>query len=145
MRRCPSWIAERNEEYGGVVPEIASRAHLERILPVIRAALAEAGLKLEDVDAVAVGHRPGLIGALLVGTSAAKALALGLDVPFLGVDHVHAHLVSGLLESEPINGSHPSLPARVATAVSAHNRCKTPRHCCPRRRGWRHLILGTSL
>ena len=109
-----------HEEYGGVVPEIASRAHLERILPVIRAALAEAGLKLEDVDAVAVGHRPGLIGALLVGTSAAKALALGLDVPFLGVDHVHAHLVSGLLESDPISHSHPSLPALGLVLSGGH-------------------------
>lgn len=103
-----------HEEYGGVVPEIASRAHLERILPVVRSALAEAKVRLEDLDAVAVGHRPGLIGALLVGTSAAKALALGLGVPFLGVDHVHAHLVSGLLEpasSTPPSNSSPSLPA----------------------------------
>ena len=107
---------ELHEEYGGVVPEIASRAHLERMLPVVRAALAEAKVGLEDLDAVAVGHRPGLIGALLVGTSAAKALALGLDVPFLGVDHVHAHLVSGLLTSASSpptspSGSEASLPA----------------------------------
>ena len=84
-------------EYGGVVPEIASRAHLERFLPVIRAALSESGLSLNDVSAVAVGIRPGLIGSLLVGTSAAKALAWSLDVPFYGVDHVAAHLFAGLL------------------------------------------------
>ena len=81
---------ELHREFGGVVPEIASRAHVERVLPVVRAALADAGIALDDVEAVAVGHRPGLIGALLVGTTAGKGLALGLDVPFVGVDHVHA-------------------------------------------------------
>ena len=86
-----------HETYGGVVPEIASRAHLERMLPVVRRALDEAGVTLQDLDAIAVGHRPGLIGALLVGTSAAKGLAIGLGVPLVGVDHVHAHLLSGLL------------------------------------------------
>ena len=88
---------ELHREFGGVVPEIASRAHVERVLPVVRAALADAGIALDDVEAVAVGHRPGLIGALLVGTTAGKGLALGLDVPFVGVDHVHAHLLTGLL------------------------------------------------
>ncbi len=86
-----------HETYGGVVPEIASRAHLERLLPVVRQALDRAGATLQDLDAIAVGHRPGLIGALLVGTSAAKGLAIGLGVPLVGVDHVHAHLLSGLL------------------------------------------------
>ena len=112
---------ELHEEYGGVVPEIASRAHLERILPVVRAALDAAGIGLEDLDAVAVGHRPGLIGALLVGTSAAKALALGLGIPFLGVDHVHAHLVSGLLhdrDAPEIPG--PRLPAMGVVLSGGH-------------------------
>ncbi len=86
-----------HQTYGGVVPEIASRAHLERMLPVIRRALDEADATLADLDAIAVGHRPGLIGALLVGTSAAKGLGIGLGVPLIGVDHVHAHLLSGLL------------------------------------------------
>lgn len=84
-------------EYGGVVPEIASRAHVERILPIVRRAIADAKMSLSEVDAVAVGHRPGLIGALLVGVAAAKGLAWSLDVPLIGVDHVHAHLYSGLL------------------------------------------------
>jgi len=79
-------------EFGGVVPEIASRAHVEKILPVLRTALDEAGVGVADIEAVAVGHRPGLIGSLLVGTSAAKAIAWGRDVPLLGVDHVEAHL-----------------------------------------------------
>lgn len=92
-------------EYGGVVPEIASRAHAERITPVVRRALDEAGVTLHDIDAVAVGNRPGLIGALVVGVSAAKALAWSLDVPLVGVDHVRAHLYAALLEDD---GSRPS-------------------------------------
>lgn len=102
-------------EFGGVVPEIASRAHLERILPAIRSALHEAGLRYEDLDAVAVGHRPGLIGSLLVGTSAAKGLAVGLGIPFVGVDHVHAHLASGVLDRED-----PSWPALGLVVSGGH-------------------------
>ncbi|MFO0874706.1 MAG: tRNA (adenosine(37)-N6)-threonylcarbamoyltransferase complex transferase subunit TsaD, partial [Phycisphaerales bacterium] len=86
--------------YAGVVPEIASRAHLERILPVVREALATAGATLGDLDAVAVGHRPGLIGSLLVGVSAAKALAWSLGVPIVGVDHVVAHLHAAFLRDD---------------------------------------------
>lgn len=88
---------ELHEEYGGVVPEIASRAHVERIAPVVERALRDAGVRLADLHAVAVGNRPGLIGSLLVGVSAAKALAWSLGVPIIGVDHVHAHLYAGLL------------------------------------------------
>lgn len=81
-----------HEAYRGVVPEIASRAHLERLQPVVRQALDEAGCSLGDLDAIAVGNRPGLIGSLIVGVSAAKALAWSLDKPLIGVDHVKAHL-----------------------------------------------------
>ncbi len=88
---------EIHAEYGGVVPELASRAHVERILPVVRRAVRDAAVSLTDIDAVAVGHRPGLIGALLVGVSAAKALAWSLGVPLIGVDHVHAHLYAPVL------------------------------------------------
>lgn len=84
--------------YRGVVPEIASRAHIENILPVIRESMDRAGLKLADVDAVAVAHRPGLIGSLLIGVTAAKALAWALGKPLVGVDHVHAHLYSVRLD-----------------------------------------------
>src|SRR5438105_12650492 len=90
--------AELHNEYSGVVPELASRAHVERILPTIREALTQAGAGLGWIDAVAVGHRPGLIGSLLVGVAAAKALAWSLSKPLIGVDHVHAHLYSGILE-----------------------------------------------
>lgn len=91
---------ELHAEYGGVVPEIASRAHERRILPVVRKAVDEAGVRLADLDAIAVGHRPGLIGSLLVGLAAAKALAWGLGKPLIGVDHVHAHLHAAALGAE---------------------------------------------
>ncbi|MEX2219790.1 MAG: hypothetical protein WD749_13645, partial [Phycisphaerales bacterium] len=84
-------------EYGGVVPELASRAHAERLLPVVRRVVADAGVRLDRIDAVAVGHRPGLIGSLLVGVAGAKALAWALGKPLVGVDHVHAHLYAGFL------------------------------------------------
>jgi N6-L-threonylcarbamoyladenine synthase len=84
-------------EYAGVVPEIASRAHVEAILPVMLRAMQEAGVGWRDVDGVAVGHRPGLIGSLLVGVAAAKAAAWGMGKPLVGVDHVHAHIYSGML------------------------------------------------
>jgi len=89
-------------EYGGVVPEIASRAHLKRILPVITKAIDEANITLNDLDAIAVGNRPGLIGSLLVGVSAAKALAWSLGKPFLTVDHVIAHLWAPYLSNAEV-------------------------------------------
>lgn len=91
---------ELHEEYAGVVPEIASRAHVEKVLPVVRAALEEASVGLGMIDAIAVGSRPGLIGSLLVGVAAAKALAWSLGKPLVGVDHVQAHLYSGMLIGE---------------------------------------------
>lgn len=84
--------------FGGVVPEIASRAHVELITPVIVEALGEAGLDGSEIDAVAATYGPGLIGALLVGVSAAKAFALVWDVPFIAVNHLEAHLYASLLE-----------------------------------------------
>ncbi len=89
---------ELHAEYGGVVPEIASRAHVERMNGVLGRAMAEADVGWGDVDAVAVANRPGLIGALLVGTAAAKAAAWAMGKPVVGVDHVEAHLYSPLLE-----------------------------------------------
>ncbi len=86
---------ELHQRYKGVVPEIASRAHLERILPVIDEALRVAGVGYKDLDAIAVGNRPGLVGSLVVGVAAAKALAWSLGRPLVGVDHVQAHLHAG--------------------------------------------------
>jgi N6-L-threonylcarbamoyladenine synthase len=84
--------------YGGVVPEIASRAHLEIVNDVIDQSLLEAGVTLHDIDAVAAVHGPGLAGALLVGVSAAKAIALAIDRPYVGVNHHEAHMYAALLE-----------------------------------------------
>jgi N6-L-threonylcarbamoyladenine synthase len=94
-------VASQNDlhaRYRGVVPEIASRAHIQNILPVIVESLKAEGKSLGDVDAIAVAHRPGLIGSLLIGVTAAKTLAWGLGKPLVGVDHVHAHLYSVMLE-----------------------------------------------
>ena len=89
-------------KYGGVVPEIASRRHLELILPVIREALQTAGVTLQEIDAIAVTHGPGLVGTLLVGLSAAKALAFGLDKPLIGVNHLQGHIYANfLVDPEP--------------------------------------------
>ena len=82
--------------YGGVVPEIASRKHIEKINQVITESLTEAGMKLADIDQIAVTYGPGLVGALLVGVSAAKALAFTLDVPLIGVNHLEGHIFANL-------------------------------------------------
>ena len=84
--------------FGGVVPEVASRAHLESLVPVVDAAITEAGILPSRIDAVAATAGPGLIGALIVGVSAAKSLALVWDRPFIGVNHLEAHLYAGLLD-----------------------------------------------
>ncbi len=103
--------------YAGVVPELASRAHVEKILPIVRLALEEAGIGLGMIDAVAVGNRPGLIGSLVVGVAAGKALAWSLGKPLVGVDHVHAHLYSGMLE-EPGDGERAGLvPVEASLGV----------------------------
>src|SRR6516225_241158 len=83
--------------FGGVVPEVAARAHLQRLLPVIDEALKRAGVRLDQVGAVAVHNTPGLVGALLVGVSAAKMLAVALGVPLLAVNHVEAHIYAARL------------------------------------------------
>ena len=85
-------------QYGGVVPEIAGRAHLDLLNPVIAQAIRESGIDERRINAVAATHGPGLIGALLIGVSAAKALALTWEVPYIGVNHLEAHLYAGLLE-----------------------------------------------
>jgi N6-L-threonylcarbamoyladenine synthase len=94
--------AELHARYGGVVPEVASRRHLELVAPVVREALSEAGAKLDDVQTVAVTQGPGLIGALLVGVSAAKALAWARGLPLVPVDHLHGHVASLYLRPHPV-------------------------------------------
>jgi len=91
-----------HERYGGVVPEVASRHHLELAVPVVDAALAEAGIAMDDVDSVAVTAGPGLIGALLVGLSTAKAIAAPRRLPLIPTDHLHGHVAANFLEPEPL-------------------------------------------
>ena len=107
-----------HERFGGVVPEIASRAHLEAMVPTVHRALADAGIAASDIDAVAVTAGPGLTGALLVGLAAAKAYALALDKPLYGVNHLAAHVAVDELQhgtlAEPslallVSGGHSSL------------------------------------
>jgi N6-L-threonylcarbamoyladenine synthase len=94
--------AELHARYGGVVPEVASRRHLELVSPVVQEALSEAGAGLDDVESVAVTQGPGLVGALLVGLSAAKALAWARGLPLVPVDHLHGHVASLYLGPDPV-------------------------------------------
>jgi N6-L-threonylcarbamoyladenine synthase len=94
--------ARFHERYGGVVPEVASRHHLELVNVVVDEALAGAGLRLADVGTIAATSRPGLIGALLVGLSTAKALAAAAEIPFVPVDHLHGHVAANFLEPDPL-------------------------------------------
>ncbi len=94
--------AELHARYGGVVPEVASRRHLELISPVVREAVGCAEITLQDVERVAVTQGPGLIGALLVGLAAAKGLAWGRGLPLVAVDHLHGHVASLYLEPDPL-------------------------------------------
>lgn len=110
---------EVHQRWGGIVPELASRKHTESLLPVVKLALEQAGLDYSDIDAIAVTNRPGLIGSLMVGVNAAKALAYVLDVPVIPVNHLEAHLAAVLLNSDVdlrfpalgliISGGHTSL------------------------------------
>jgi N6-L-threonylcarbamoyladenine synthase len=109
---------EEHARFGGVVPEVASRAHLDAMVPMIRRACETAGVTLRDVDAIAVTAGPGLVGALLVGVAAAKALALSLDRPIYGVNHLAAHVAVDQLQHGPlpeptmallVSGGHSSL------------------------------------
>lgn len=93
---------DEHARFGGVVPEVASRAHLEAMIPMLERAADEAGERLEDVDAVAVTSGPGLAGALMVGVAAAKAIALCLDKPLYGVNHLAAHVCADVLDHGPL-------------------------------------------
>jgi N6-L-threonylcarbamoyladenine synthase len=158
---------DEHARFGGVVPEVAARAHLEALQPAIDAAVAEAGIALTDVDAVAVTSGPGLAGALMVGIGAAKALAVGLDKPLYAVNHLVGHIAADLLTGEDVeyptvallvSGGHTSLllvrdlvsdvellgetsttpPERPSTRSRGSSGCPTPAdRDRPRRRGRR--------
>jgi len=107
-----------HRKYQGVVPEIASRAHLERIMPVIEQALTQSNSKIEEIDCLAVGHRPGLIGSLLVGVSAAKAIAWAAGKPFVGVDHVCAHLYAVALVQDADPPTYIATDRQIASSTA---------------------------
>ena len=114
----------RHSPYGGIIPELASRDHAKNIVPVIRAALDNAGMQLSDIDGVAVTHRPGLVGALLVGLAFGKGLAFASDKPIVGVDHLVGHLLAVFLH-RPVDrsaGTHspPPFPFVALLASGGH-------------------------
>ena len=106
-----------HEKYGGVVPEIASRAHIEKIYPVIKEAMTQANVAKDDIDAIAVANQPGLTIALVVGVTAAKTLSFAWNKPLIAINHLHAHLQSAMLAED-----NPQLPA-VALIVSGGHTC----------------------
>lgn len=107
---------ETHGKYGGVVPELASRKHMENIYPVVYEALAQAGITLDELDGLAVTQGPGLIGSLLVGLSFAKAISLVKKIPYVGVDHISAHLLAAFLEDDK-----PSFPYVALVASGGHS------------------------
>ncbi len=107
--------------FGGVVPELASREHLRNIVPVVRAAIAEAGIRLQDLDAIAVTGGPGLAGALLVGITYAKALAFGLDKPLIAVNHLEGHIHAVLMEhQQALTEADPDAPILALVVSGGH-------------------------
>jgi N6-L-threonylcarbamoyladenine synthase len=113
-----------HRRYGGVVPELASRAHMENIVPVVHTALQEAGRSLEDISAIAFTQAPGLIGSLLVGAGFAKSLSLALDIPLISVHHMQAHVLANLVEDPT-----PAFPFLCLTVSGGHTqivRCNSP-------------------
>lgn len=107
--------ADLHRRFGGVVPELASRKHIERLLPVMDEALEQAGVTLQTVNAVAVTHGPGLVGALTVGVAAAKSLALSLDLPLVGVNHLEGHIYAAFLTAPDLQ-----FPALALIVSGAH-------------------------
>lgn len=104
-----------HEKYGGVVPEIASRAHIEKIYPVVKEALEQAGVGRDDIDAIAVANQPGLTIALVVGVTAAKTLSFAWNKPLIAINHLHAHLQSAIMSEEDIE-----LPAAALIVSGGH-------------------------
>ncbi len=104
-----------HSQHGGVVPELASRAHLKLIIPIVDEAVKDAGVEKESIDAVAAVNGPGLIGSILVGLSFGKAMAMGLGIPFIGVNHMEAHIFSNLIDDPK-----PSFPFLNLTVSGGH-------------------------
>lgn len=115
--------------FGGVVPEVAARAHLKQLLPVVHEALTQAGVTLQQLNAIAVMNRPGLVGALLVGVSAAKALAWSLNIPLLAVNHIDAHLYACRLASQ--RDIYPCIGLVVSGGHTTLFHCRSALDCQP--------------
>jgi N6-L-threonylcarbamoyladenine synthase len=111
---------EVHAQYGGVVPELASRAHQQNIVPVVQQALEQANITKDTLSAIAFTRGPGLMGSLLVGTSFAKSLALGLDIPLLDVNHMQAHILAHFIEEEEEDSKIPSFPFICLTISGGH-------------------------
>ncbi len=109
-----------HEAYGGVVPELASRAHQQNIIPVVDEALHQAKVNKKDLDAVAFTNGPGLMGALLVGSSFAKSLALGLNIPLIEVNHMQGHILAHFAKQPGKQQSHPNFPFLCLTVSGGH-------------------------
>jgi N6-L-threonylcarbamoyladenine synthase len=107
-----------HELYGGVVPELASRAHMQNIIPVVHEAITKAGISLDKIDAIAFTRGPGLLGSLLVGTSFAKALSLALEKPIIDVHHMKAHILAHFIDNE--HNNKPSFPFLCLTVSGGH-------------------------
>ena len=108
---------ELHKLYGGVVPEIASRKHIEKVNQVIQSALDEAGMKLQDITAIAVTYGPGLVGALLVGVSVAKAISFATGIPLVGVHHIEGHICANYIENKELE---PSFACLVVSGGHSH-------------------------
>jgi N6-L-threonylcarbamoyladenine synthase len=120
-----------HEKYGGVVPELASRAHLQSIVPVVASALEIAGVELNEMDAFAFTQSPGLIGALLVGAEFTKSMALAFDKPLIAVHHMQAHVLANLIPQKDKKNDVPSFPFLCLTVSGGHTQivlCESPLH-----------------
>jgi N6-L-threonylcarbamoyladenine synthase len=115
-----------HEEFGGVVPELASRAHQQNIVPVVTQALAKAKIKKEQLNAIAFTRGPGLMGSLLVGTSFAKSLAFGLNIPLIDVNHMQAHILAHFIDEEGYNK--PPFPFLAMTISGGHTQIVKVNH-----------------
>lgn len=109
-----------HEQYGGVVPELASRAHQQNIVPVVEAALKQAGVSKEELSAIAFTNGPGLLGSLLVGSSFAKAFAMGLDIPVIEVNHMQGHVLAHFIEEQDGSKNPPEFPFLCLTVSGGH-------------------------
>ncbi|CAI8011533.1 tRNA N6-adenosine threonylcarbamoyltransferase, partial [Geodia barretti] len=124
---------ETHQEYGGVVPELASRKHIEAINYIVSRSLAEAGVTFKDLEAIAVTNRPGLIGALLVGVAAAKSLAYCHNLPLLGINHIEGHIYAPFLALDALPFPH------ICLTVSGGHTLLVEVH-----EGWQYKVLGST-